>query len=403
MSLTFSPYERWRSFPRTIKLFYGTDILFAFAQAITATLFNLHLLEIGYTAAHIGRLQSTTAYLVAAIAIPIGLMGDRWGRRGLYLTGSMLMSLPYLLVPWLTNYPLLLIANLVITLGMALMYVNEPAIFAGEVPTEMRAPAFSFLMVNFFLWNTVGIQLAGLLTTWVPAGHLGKYEWPLVIAGLLGLISALMRSRLRFRAQPPASIAARSIKPSRTTVLIGLMSLLVGGFFAVTGLLTVVLRQRLHLEDKPLATVLVAAGVLGWLGSLAVPWIVRRFGERRGYAIVMGVQAVALLGLGFSASAAPFLTSFGFRAVMGNMQMALSASFVMGVVPAAERATGNSYAMVGRNLGMAMMAGLYGSAIAQGNFWLPFSIAAGCSVCAALFVDRAFRHLPTVEQEHPGA
>jgi MFS family permease len=68
-----------------------------YTQAIFGTLFNLHLLEIGILD-HIGTLQSLSALLIAAIAIPTGLAGDRWGRRCLYVTGSILFSVPYLIM-----------------------------------------------------------------------------------------------------------------------------------------------------------------------------------------------------------------------------------------------------------------------------------------------------------------
>lgn len=126
-------YTQWNRFPKTVKLFYFSDIFFAFAQAIFGTLFNLHLLEIGYTANHIGTLQSLSPLLIAAIAMPIGLAGGRWGRRGLYVTGSILFSVPCLIMPWLTSYPLLLGCFILGTVGNALMFMNKSPVLAGAI------------------------------------------------------------------------------------------------------------------------------------------------------------------------------------------------------------------------------------------------------------------------------
>lgn len=134
----------FRRFPNTIKLFYVSDIFFGLAQAIFHTLFNLHLLQIGYTAEHVGNLQSLAALVMAAVAIPVGVVGDRWGRRGLYVAGSFLFGAPFMVMPWLTAYPLLVAAYTVFMVGTTLMLVNESALLAGRLaPTSVQRSSVS--------------------------------------------------------------------------------------------------------------------------------------------------------------------------------------------------------------------------------------------------------------------
>jgi hypothetical protein len=107
-------------------------------------------------------------------------------------------------MPWLTSYPLLLGFFILGTAGNALMVVNKSPVLAGEVDSDQRASVFSFMMINFFIWNTLGIQLAGFLANWLPAGSLSKYEWALAVAGINGIASGLTRAFLPFRQQAPA-------------------------------------------------------------------------------------------------------------------------------------------------------------------------------------------------------
>lgn len=390
MALFRDLYHQVRSFPQTVKLFYVSDIFFAFAQAIFATLFNLHLLAVGYSPDHIGTLQSTGAIIAAVTAIPIGVLADRFGRRWLYVAGSVLFGIPFLVMPLLTDFRLLLGAFGIYTLGNTLMFVNEAPLLAGEVRPEERAPVFSFMMVNFFLWQTLGIQLAGYLTHWLPAGALSIYVWPLAVAGVMGILSGAIRLFLPFRAHRPTGTGLRLL-PSRTALSLGLVSVLAGAFSALSlNFDNVVLAERFSFGSEAVATVMTVAAVLGWIGSLAVPTLSRRMGDLRGYVLTIGLQGIALAYMGIAGVPAAYLPGFWFRSVMASMQITLFNAFSMAVTAEAERATANSYAMVGRNVGAAVASKGFGLALAGGQYLQAFLTAGALALATALITRRAF-------------
>lgn len=151
------------------------------------------------------------------------------------------------------------------------------------------------MMVNFFLWNTIGIKLAGYLAVWLPAGSLSIYEWPLVVAGLLGITSGLLRAFLPFKKQAPPR-KGFSLRPSRTTLMLAVVSLLVGAFMALPqNFSNVVLAERFAFGPESITTILTIAGILGWFGSLLVPWASGRLGELRGYVLVVALQGLLLV------------------------------------------------------------------------------------------------------------
>ncbi len=385
-------FGQLRSFPRTVKLFYVSDIFFAFAQAIFATLFNLHLLKVGYNAEHIGTLQSLAAMVIALAAVPIGVLADRFGRRGMYVTGSLLFGIPYGLMPLLTDFRLLMVVYGVHNLGMALMMVNESPLLAGEVGPERRASVFSFMMINFFLWNTLGIQLAGFLSRWMPAGALSEYVWPLALAAGCAVVSGMIRMSLPFRPYKPARVGMR-ILPSRTALLLALVSVVSGAFTALLqNFGNVILAERFSFGSETIATILTVGGVLGWIASLFVPWTSGRLGDLRAYAMVMGLQGLVLMSMGLADAPFAYLPGFWLRTMLSSMQMPLFSAFAMGVTEDAERATANSYAMVGRNVGTAVASKWFGMLLASGTYLLPFAAAGIFAVAAAGFTLLAFRH-----------
>jgi hypothetical protein len=90
------------------------------------------------------------------------------------VTDSILFSVPYLIMPWLTRHPFLLGFFILGRVGNAFMFVNKSPVLAGEVDSDQRASVFSFMMVNLFIENTLGIQLAGFLANCLLAGSLSK-------------------------------------------------------------------------------------------------------------------------------------------------------------------------------------------------------------------------------------
>ncbi len=384
-------YEQWIGFPRSIKFFYLSDAFFGFAMAIFSTLFNLHLLQIGYTASHIGTLNLVGSLVMAVFALPIGLAGDRWGRRWLYVAGSMLFGIPFMIMPFLKGFTALLIVNAVYNVGNTLMMVNESPLLAGEVGPERRASVFSFMFINFFIWNTLGVQLAGFLVDWLPAGDLSKYQWPLVVAGVSGIVAGLVRMLLPFRPQARASAGLR-IRPSRVALLLGLVSVLAGGAGMLTqGFTNVTLSARFDLHAEAISTIMFMGGVMGWFGSLFVPYLSGRVGDRKGYAMVLGLQGFILIYLGFAGTTLLFVPGLWARSFIGTMQMALWSAFAMDATPSEERATANSYSIIGRNVGSAVAAKTYGVMIAGGSFVLPYSVAGLLALATALFAFTAFR------------
>jgi MFS family permease len=383
-------YRLWLAFPRSIKLFYFSDIFFALSQALWSTVFNLHLLEVGFTAEHIGVLQSVSALVMALIAIPVGLVSDRWGPRRFYIFGSLLFGVPFLVMPWLRSFPLLVGVYVLQVCLNTFMMVSESALLAGEVGSEQRTFVFSFMVMNFFIWNTLGVKLAGSLSTWLPAGALSHYQWPLVLAGVTGIISGVIRARLPFRRTVPTG-RGLNLRPSRTTLLIGLISLMSGGVFIVMqNFNNVVLAERFHMGAATIATVLTVAGVLSWFGSMFVPWTSRRFGNVRAWVGVVALQGVSLIYMGFAGVAAWFLPGFMIRSVLVSMQNTLFTAFTMDITPEAERSTASSLATVGRNLGAAAAASAYGTAIAAGHYPLPFGLAGLGAIVSALLAQLFF-------------
>jgi DHA1 family multidrug resistance protein-like MFS transporter len=391
-------YVQFRRFPLVIRRFYLADIWFAFARSIFAAIFNLHLMNLGYTAGQMGSLQLVSSLCSAVLAIPIGYRADRIGRRPLYVLGSFLFAVPYLILPFLTSFPAVLVVNTLGMIGLLMAQVNETPLLAAEVESADRAAVFSIMMVNFMFWNMVGTQLSGFTVKWWGADLSVPYRPALTLSGVCGLISALLRSRLPFRSEDVEVTTKRSYRPSQAAFSLAVVSLFSGGFtMLIQGFGNVILADRYHLDEVAVATAMTIANAAGWAGALLVPGLSRRLGVTRLTRIVILSQGLLLPVMGWIGTPTIYQGAFWLREFLGTMQMTVWGAFAMEVAPEQERATVNSFAMVGRSLGAAFAAQAFGIALTGRAYSLAFTSAGGLALLAAgaLFIFfRSRRPLP---------
>lgn len=392
LSYVHGLYLQFRRFPPAIRRFYFADIWFAFSRSIFGALFNLHLLQQGYSASQIGLLQTIASICSALLAVPVGLWADRFGRRRLYVSGSLLFALPYLILPFLSSFPAILAANTLGMVGLLMAQVNEAPLLAAEVEPADRPGVFSMMMVNFMFWNVVGTQLSGFAVKWWGAGSSAPYVPALILAGICGMITGGLRFLLPFRKSSPSGESPRSYLPSRIALSLAVVSLFTGGFtMLMQGFGNVILAGRYRMDELAVATALTVASIAGWAGALLVPGLSRRLGVARLTFAVILAQALLLPLMGWAGTATIYQGAFWLREFLGTMQMTIWGAFAMEVAPERERATVNSFAMVGRSLGGAVAAQSFGALLTAGAYPLAFASAGGLALLAALALFLFFR------------
>jgi len=87
--------EAVRGFSRPARLFLlSTSLTFA-AYGVNSVLFNLYLTAGGFRESFVGRVVSLNALGVVILALPAGLIADRWGRRRTILLGILIEGLGF--------------------------------------------------------------------------------------------------------------------------------------------------------------------------------------------------------------------------------------------------------------------------------------------------------------------
>ena len=163
--------------------------------AIPVIIRNLHISETGAE-----WLNSIYSLVFAALLISFGKIGDRWGRRRLFLVGTAIFIAASLVSATAVNGSML-------TLGRALQGVGGAMILPASLATvnslfagRERAIAFAIWGSTIGVFGALGPLLGGLLTTdvsWRWAFLVNLFIGLIVIAGILLVVPETAREPVR--------------------------------------------------------------------------------------------------------------------------------------------------------------------------------------------------------------
>lgn len=274
-------------------------------------------------ALHLGATPFTVGVIISLLAAIPMIYSARWGRGidrfGLYrpmLIGNVLTLSGMLLVFALPRIETLFVASLLIGTGFMLYHicVNQAAALAGR--PEDRTRNFSMLALAFSTSGFLGPMTAGFAIDAI--GHRHTF---LLSAALTTITLLLIRQRKRAISrhhQPAAHAQERHVMD-----LLRIPTLL--RVFVVSGLLSMcwdlytfvmpIHGSAMQLSASTIGLVLGAFGSAIFLCRLALPWIVRRFDERK-----LLIGAMTLTGI-----------MLALLPLVKSVPLLMAVSFVLGI------------------------------------------------------------------------
>jgi len=390
-----------RRFGRNARLYLLYSLLSGFGLGILRLYFNLYVLALGHDTAFLGVLVAMPPVVIAAGAVPLGLVGQRIGFRRALLAGGVLMVGSMTGIAVSTGAAALIGLSLCRGLGRAFLQVSNAPFLAENSAEAERTHLFSVQFAARTFSSFFGFLLAGILPGLLARGLGVTAEDPLayratllVGAGvfLLALLPLLRTapprsaapepapSRLR-EAFPPPGLLVRLFAPQ---VVIGL------GAGALVPFLNVFFKTRFGVPDALLGAIFAGQSVMTGLATLAGPLLAERLGAARAV-VAAQLFSIPFLGLlGYSPLLTPSVGGFLARAALMNMGNPLYAAFVMERVGERRRAVASGLLQMSWQGTRAFGAYLSGVIQAGPGFPALFPITIACYLAASSMIYAFF-------------
>ena len=194
-----------------VRLLFATRILRLFAYGFLSVVLMLYLSAIGLSDNRIGLLLTLTLAGDTVISLAITTSADRISRRGMLVTGAILVVFAGVLFASTANFLLLLLAA---TIGVISPSGNEvgpflsieQAALSQIIPAERRTHVFAWYNLTGSFATAIGALAGGVLAQSLQSSGLSalaSYRVIVLVYGCIGAALALMFLRLSASAEAP--------------------------------------------------------------------------------------------------------------------------------------------------------------------------------------------------------
>lgn len=198
-----APLRRSRFFPGLVfGLTFALLLSDYMSRQVLAAVFPLLKLEWGLTDTQLATLNSVVSLAVGLLAVPLSILGDRFGRARAIVAMAALWSVATLASAWASGYGELLVARILVGVGEAAYGSIGLAVVYLVFKPHLRSTLSGAFLGGGAFGSVIGVALGGMVAM--------RYGWraAFIVMGIIGLVLALVyaftvtEKRLREHAVP---------------------------------------------------------------------------------------------------------------------------------------------------------------------------------------------------------
>jgi len=360
---------------------------------------SAYLPEIGLGSDLVGLILGLSGLSMVASAVPLGLLSDRRGRKGLLLAGSTGVPAIVLLFAFTKDPALLMAGGVVLGVGEAAFLSTWNALVADGTPVDARNEAFS---LSFIVGTTtVGLGFATPLALPAISARTGLdshalHQLFLVLYGILAAVTPFAYAiLLRDHVKTIRPRMARG-KPRNLGLLLkfsGINGLIGLGAGFIIPLIPTWLFLKFGMTDAFSGPLLAVSSLVMGLAAFASPVLARRWGPIVAIVTTQAASTVFMVSLAFVPD--PFLAGalYTVRAALMNMGIPILDSYLMSIITPEERGFASALNSIIWRLPNSVSTVAGGLLLAAGEFQLPFFLATSFYVVAIILFYTVFRNV----------
>lgn len=357
----------------------------SFGDGFVSVLLPLYLTTLGFSALKVGAVTTATLVGSAVLTLAVGFMAYRLPRRGLLTAAAALMAATgagfALVHGFWPLIPVAFVGTLNPSSGDVSVFLPlEQTLLPQMVSDQGRTELFARYGLAASLVGACGALAAGVPAFVASHSSVGlehALQGMFLLYVVLALIALALYRRLSPAVEPPAHAAQSPLRESKRIVytLAALFSLdSFGGGFVVQSLLALWLFQRFDLSAATAGTIFFWTGVLSAFSYLVAARLAGRIGLVNTMVFSHLPANLFLILVPLMPSLPLAITFLLLRSMLSQMDVPTRNSYVMAVVPAAERPAAASVTSVPRSLASATSPLLSGYLLGLATFGWPLVI-----------------------------
>jgi MFS family permease len=382
----------------------------SFGDGFVSLLLPAYLLELGFTPLQVGVIATTTLLGSGILTLAVGLQAWRFHYRTWLLASTLLMAGTGVGFALLTDFwPLMLIA-LVGTLNpssgdVSVFLPLEQSLLSRIVADKRRTWVMARYSLAGSLLAAFGSLAAALPAIAAASAGVGTRVAIQAMFVLYALLACAAGAVYRGLPKAEASDAPQprvALHESKKTVytLAALFSLdAFGGGFVVQSLVALWLYQRFGLSVSAASAIFFWTGVLTAFSYLVAARIANRIGLLKTMVFTHLPSSVCLILIPFMPELAYAIALLFVRSALSQMDVPTRSSYVMAVVPPAERAAAASVTSVPRSLASAASPVLAGYLLGVSPFGWAFVAGGAIKIVYDLLLLAMFHKVRPPEEQ----
>ncbi len=358
--------ERLAAFHPNARLYLLNAVISGASMGVFRLLFNFYVLSLGFDQALLGNLITTSSLTALIMALPMGYLADRLGRKTSLITGGSLVATAVVIMVLFPSPAMFISMNIFMGLAQSLSGVTMGPFLMENSSEKERVYLFSFVSGFTMLAGSVGNWIGGYLPTWmgaaqnVAATSTRAYAASLLVIAVGAFLGLLPLLFMRMPHIPAAErsafapIAYFKKKPALLGKLILPMMVTSIGAGLVMPFMNVFFRQVHHQPDPVIGSLFAWGSLAMGVGIILAPPLADRMGKIQLVVITQGLSIPFLFLLGFSPWFGLSAMAYYIRLALMNMSGPVYQTFVMERVDQNARATVASLVSMASNFGWAL-------------------------------------------------